>query len=82
MSKKKYNGTGQIIKFARIKAGLRQMDLAVLLGISENEMSKLETGRRAISSEMYAKIQTHLQLIETAESCDMNNQQGDGGCHG
>ncbi len=67
MSKTKSNGLPQIIKFARMKAGMRQMDLATLLGISENEMSKIETGRRGMSAALYVELQKHLALPDRSE---------------
>ncbi|HHY32380.1 MAG TPA: helix-turn-helix transcriptional regulator [Firmicutes bacterium] len=33
------------LKLARMKAGLRQIDLAVALGVSESLITKWETGR-------------------------------------
>lgn len=72
----------QLIKFARMKAGLRQMDLAVLLGISENEMSKIETGRRAISAALYGELRRHLELAGPLESHYLNDQHAHGGHHG
>jgi len=44
------------IKLARMKRGLRQMDLAVQVGTSESMVAKWETDRLKPSAEMYEKL--------------------------
>ncbi len=44
------------LKLARIQSGLRQWDLAQLVGISESRLSKIETGRSKPSDPLLSKI--------------------------
>ncbi len=52
------------IKIARIKARITQLDLSKLLGISENKLSKIETGRITPSPEVFRKLAKLLKLDE------------------
>ena len=51
------------IKIARIRAGLKQYELAQRAGIREPELSMIETGRREPSPETAARI---AEALETA----------------
>ena len=44
------------IKIARIRAGLRQYDVAKSVGILSNRLSEIEAGRRRPSSELIERI--------------------------
>lgn len=44
------------IKIMRIKAGLRQHDLAARLGIPPNRLSEIESGRREPSPQVLQRI--------------------------
>lgn len=49
------------IKVARILAGLKQYEVAARLGISQNQLSQIELGRREPSPELLERI---LQVIK------------------
>lgn len=44
------------LKLARISAGITQQQLANMVGISENRLSKIETGRTLPSDEMVDRL--------------------------
>lgn len=44
------------IKLARMKRGLRQMDVAGAVGISESKLSRIETGRMEPDNILLGKI--------------------------
>lgn len=48
--------TGQMIREARLKAGLNQTKLGELLGVGQNYISMLERGQRTPSLDMLRKI--------------------------
>lgn len=52
---------GVEIKVARIRAGLRQYDVAASVGILPNRLSEIEAGRRQPSHELLQRI---LQVIK------------------
>jgi len=52
---------GVEIKIARIRAGLRQYELAAHVGILPNRLSEIESGRRRPSPELLERI---LQVIK------------------
>ena len=56
---------GLKVKIARIRAGIRQYELAARLGITQSKLSEIETGRREASPELIARI---LEAIEEGES--------------
>ncbi len=64
MVKKKTTPTnveiGALLKIARVKAGLTQVELGEALGVKFQSVSQYETGRAAM---------TALQLIRAAEAC-------------
>lgn len=47
---------GVEIKIARIRAGLRQYEVATSVGILPNRLSEIEAGRRRPSPEVLARI--------------------------
>lgn len=47
---------GLYIKIARLKAGLRQYDLAARLGIPPSRLSEIESGRRKPAPEIIRQI--------------------------
>lgn len=44
------------IKIARLKAGMRQYDLAAKVGIHPSHLSEIETGRRQPSPEVLERL--------------------------
>ena len=52
---------GVEIKIARIRAGLRQYEVATSVGILPNRLSEIEAGRRRPSPELLKRI---LQIIK------------------
>lgn len=52
---------GLQLKIMRLRAGLRQYDLAARVGIAPNRLSEIETGRRKPSDELVNRI---LQAIK------------------
>lgn len=62
---------GNQIRQARLKMGISQMDLAMDLGLDQNYISKVETGRVNISVESLYKICYYLEcyigIIEKEE---------------
>lgn len=55
------NPEGIKIKIARIRAGLRQYEVAASVGILANRLSEIEAGRRRPSPELLERI---LQVIK------------------
>ena len=51
------------IKVARIRAGLRQYQVAAQVGISPSKLSEIESGRKQPSRELYSRI---LEVIREA----------------
>lgn len=47
---------GLDIKIMRLRAGLRQYDLAARVGIAPNRLSEIESGRREVSPELLQQI--------------------------
>lgn len=52
------------IKLARMRGGLRQIDIARKIGVSESQLSKIETGRIEPSGEILARIAEVLRVDE------------------
>ena len=52
---------GLSIKIARLKVGLRQYDLAALLGIPPSRLSEFESGRRKLAPDIIEQI---LKILE------------------
>ena len=52
---------GLDIKIMRLKAGLRQYDVAARVGTAPNRLSEIESGRREPSPELLRRI---LQVIQ------------------
>lgn len=55
--------TGTDIKIARIRAGLKGYELARLLGITPDRMSKIELGHIKPSNELVNKIKRTLKTL-------------------
>ena len=49
------------VKLLRVKAGITQMQLAKLLGISENQLSKIESGRVFLTQSLHRQIRDVVQ---------------------
>jgi len=62
---------GLELKIMRLRAGLRQYDLAARLGISPNRLSEIETGRRQPSPEVLEQL---LQIINQAKSGEAQDE--------
>ena len=52
----KYSRPGAVLKGARLKEGLSQVDLAKKLGISQADLSKMENGVRSIGRSMAERL--------------------------
>ena len=64
---------GLELKIMRLKAGLKQYELAAKLGLSPVHLSEIETGRREVLPELYRKIAETLgNSINPLNSNDMN----------
>ena len=67
------------IKLARLRSGMRQWDLAKQIGISETQLSKIETGRVKPGRDLLVRIAAALGVAwETLES----DEDGAGEDHG
>ena len=60
--------SGLEIKLARIRAGLRQYEVATSVGILPNRLSEIEAGRRRASPELVERIFEALQARKHDES--------------
>jgi transcriptional regulator with XRE-family HTH domain len=56
---------GLEIKIARLRAGLKQYELAAKVGITQTKLSEIECGRLQPSPELLQRV---LQVIEEARS--------------
>jgi transcriptional regulator with XRE-family HTH domain len=56
--------SGLELKIARLKAGLKQYELAAKLGISTTQLCEIETARRQPSPELAEKIKRVLQELQ------------------
>lgn len=54
--------TGLEIKIARIKAGIKAYELAQMVGINHDKMSKIENGRYVADAELLNRIKAALKL--------------------
>lgn len=54
----------EYIKLKRKEKGIKQKDLAELIGITISEMSKIETGNRKLSIDIFGKINKILKFNE------------------
>lgn len=61
------------LKILRIKAGLRQYEVAASLGITQTKLSEIECGRVKPSSELLQRI---LEVIQTKESIGIGQCEG------
>ena len=59
---------GLEIKIARLKAGVKQYDLAARLGIRAPALSEMESDRRPLSPEMAARIREALDETGKVET--------------
>ena len=60
---------GLEMKIARLRAGLKQYEVAAMLGISQNQLSQIELGRYSPSPEVFQRI---LEVIKEAEGGEPN----------
>ena len=51
-----YLEDGLRLKVARLRAGLKQLDVSLAIGVGEGEISAYETGRHRPSTEIVFKI--------------------------
>ena len=58
---------GLDITIMRLKAGIRQYDLAARLGIPPNRLSEIENGRRTPSPELLGQL---VRILEQANARD------------
>lgn len=61
------------LKILRIKAGLRQYEVAASLGITQTKLSEIECGRVKPNSELLQRI---LEVIQTKESIGIGQCEG------
>lgn len=61
------------LKILRIKAGLRQYEVAASLGITQTKLSEIECGRVKPSSELLQRI---LEVIQAKESIGIGQCEG------
>ena len=54
--------TGLEIKIARLRAGLKQYELAARLGISSTQLCEIELGRKVLSPELAQRITEILKV--------------------
>lgn len=55
------------LKIARIRAGLKQYELANMVGISQNRLSMIELERRQASPELLERIREALGAVSRGE---------------
>ena len=58
----KYGKAGIVLRGARYREGLSQKELASLTGISQNNISKIENGKRAIGEKVAKKLAKALKI--------------------
>lgn len=58
--------TGMDLKVARIRAGIKQYELASYLGLPQTTVCDLENGRRSLSPEKVASITDAIQTLKNA----------------
>ena len=56
--------SGLELKIGRLKARLKQYELAAMLGISTTQLCEIETGRRQPSPELAEKMKQVLQELQ------------------
>lgn len=59
---------GLDLKLARIRAGIRQYELAVRLGIAAARLSEIEAGRRILTQEMAERIKRAINEAASGET--------------
>ena len=52
------NNKGLELKIARLRAGLKQYELAAKVGIAPTQLCEIETGRREVPAELLERILT------------------------
>lgn len=53
---------GQLIKEARIKKGLTQLELAKMLGVTKGAVSAYETGKQNLTIETLHRVSSALEI--------------------
>jgi DNA-binding XRE family transcriptional regulator len=69
----KHKKTGLILRGARFREGMSQIQLAKLSGVNQNEISKIENGKRGVGKKVAKKLAkplkiNYLMLLEEDES--------------
>ena len=57
------NRVGNLLEAARLKAGMKQAELAEKIGIKQNMVSDFENGRRKFTKDMIARISKVLDIL-------------------
>jgi len=57
------NRVGNLLEAARLKAGLKQSELAKKIGIKQNMVSDYENGRRKLTPDMVTRISKVLDIL-------------------
>lgn len=65
------NVKGIDLKIMRLKAGIRQYDLAARLGIPSNRLSEMESGRRQPSAELLQRL---VQILEQGKNREARDE--------
>jgi transcriptional regulator with XRE-family HTH domain len=63
------NRVGNLLEAARLRAGLKQKELADKIGVKQNMISDYERGKRRLSKQMAARIADVLHLPTERISC-------------
>ncbi|MFC1956617.1 helix-turn-helix domain-containing protein [Chloroflexota bacterium] len=61
------NNNGLVLKISRLRAGLKQYELAAKVGIAPTQLCEIETGRREASPDMLERI---LKVITSNKQAD------------
>jgi len=62
------NNEGLKLKIARLRAGVKQYELAAKVGIASTQLCEIETGRREVSPELLKRI---LGVIKSSKQTDI-----------
>ena len=59
---RKYSEPGLMLRGARVKEGLSQIELAEIVGITQSNLSKMERGKRSIGKQMAKRLAIALKI--------------------
>lgn len=58
----KHKKAGLVLRGARFRENLSQVKLATISGVSQNEISKIENGKRGVGEKVAKKLAKHLKI--------------------